>query len=165
MDRIDSISIEVDGSPALTGNVLPLLHEIRHALEDFATTGTEHTIDLNSLPLAPQESRQLPYPEMTPELATAIHRFLARSPARVLAVQLEDLLGSGEVRAQLDALGTSEITETAIPGVWRVTHYNGDRVVVGQFLEITDCPAILKSQPQDLPSGVSRLDQLISAYD
>jgi hypothetical protein len=48
--------------------------------------------------------------------------------------------------------------------VWRVTHYNGDRVVVGQFLEITDCPAILKSQPQDLPTGVSRLDQLISEY-
>lgn len=136
MDRVDSISIEVDSSPALTGNVLPLLHEIRHALEDFATTGTEHTIDLNSLPLAPQESRQL-----------------------------EDLLGNGEVRAQLDALGTSEITETAIPGVWRVTHYNGDRVVVGQFLEITDCPAILKSQPQELPSGVSRLDELISTYD
>ena len=135
MDRVDSISIEVDSSPALTGNVLPLLHEIRHALEDFATTGTEHTIDLNGLPLAPQESRQL-----------------------------EELLGTGEVRAQLDALGTSEITETAIPGVWRVTHYNGDRIVVGQFLEITDCPAILKSQPQDLPTGVSRLDQLISEY-
>lgn len=136
MARMDSIPIEVDSSPALTGNVLPLLHEMRHALQDFATTGTEHTIDLNSLPLAPQESRQL-----------------------------EELLGTGEVRAQLDALGTSEITETAIPGVWRVTHYNGDRVVVGQFLEITDCPAILKSQPQDLPGGVSRLDQLISAYD
>ena len=136
MDRVDSISIEVDSSPALTGNVLPLLHEIRHALEDFATTKTEHTIDLNSLPLAPEESRQL-----------------------------EQLLGSGEVRAQLEALGTSEITETAIPGVWRVTHYNGDRVVVRQFLEITDCPAILKSQPQELPSGVSRLDELISTYD
>ena len=135
MARMDSIPIEVDSSSALTGNVLPLLHEMRHALEDFATTGTEHTIDLNSLPLAPQESREL-----------------------------EELLGTGEVCAQLDALGTSEITETAIPGVWRVTHYNGDRVVVGQFLEITDCPAILKSQPQDLPGGVSRLDQLISEY-
>ncbi len=135
MKRIDSIPIETENTPALTGNVLPLLHEIRHALEDFAATGTEHTIDLNSLPLAPEESRQL-----------------------------ETLLGTGEVRAQLDALGTSDITETAIPGVWRVTHYNGDRGVVGQFLEITDCPAILKSQPQDLPSGIGQLKQLISEY-
>ena len=136
MNRIDAVSIEVEGTPALTGNVLPLLHEIRHALEDFAATGTEHTIDLNSMPLAPEESREL-----------------------------ESLLGTGEVRAQLDALGTSEITETAIPGVWRVTHSNGDRVVVGQFLEITDCPAILKSQPQDLPAGISQLEQLIRERD
>lgn len=135
MDRIDSISIETDSSPALTGNVLPLLHELRHALEDFAANGTEHSIDLNSLPLAPQESQQL-----------------------------DRLLGSGEVRAQLDALGTSDIIETAIPGVWRVTHHNGDHVVVGQFLEITDCPAILKSQPQDLPSGISQLEKLIDDF-
>jgi hydrogenase-1 operon protein HyaF len=135
MDRIDSISIEVESTPALTGNVLPLLHEVRHALEDFAATGTEHTIDLNSLPLAPEETRQL-----------------------------ENLLGTGEVRARLDALGTSDITETAIPGVWHVTHYNGDHVVVGNFIEITDCPAILKSQPQDLPAGITQLEQLISDY-
>jgi hydrogenase-1 operon protein HyaF len=135
MDRIDSISIEDDSSSALTGNVLPLLHELRHALADYAATGTQHTIDLNSLPLAPQESQQL-----------------------------DTMLGNGEVRARLDALGTSEIIETAIPGVWRVTHYNGDGVVVGHFLEITDCPDILKSQPQDLPSGIDQLDRLISDH-
>ena len=80
MAPMDSIPIEVDSSSALTGNVLPLLHEMRHALEDFATTGTEHTIDLNSLPLAPQESREL-----------------------------EELLGTGEVCAQLDALGDQNV--------------------------------------------------------
>lgn len=35
-------------------------------------------------------------PEMTPELALAIHTFLARSPARVMMVQMEDVLGQLE---------------------------------------------------------------------
>ncbi len=135
MERIESISIEVDSTTTLTGNVLPLLHELRHALKEFSATGTEHTIDLNSLPMAPQEDQQM-----------------------------ERLLGTGEVRAQLDALGTSDITETAIPGVWRITHYNSDRVVVGRFLEITDCPAILKSQREDLPAAIDQLQRLIDEY-
>jgi hydrogenase-1 operon protein HyaF len=136
VDRIDSISIEVEDTSSQTGNVLPLLHEVRHALKAFADSGTEHTIDLNGLPMAPEEDRQL-----------------------------ERLLGTGEVRAELNALGTSEITETAVPGVWRVTHYNGDHVVVGRFLEITDCPAILKSQRQDLAGGISQLQQMIDEYE
>ena len=37
MDRVDSISIEVDSSPALTGNVLTLrLHEPAEQLGDIA---------------------------------------------------------------------------------------------------------------------------------
>ena len=35
-------------------------------------------------------------PEMTPELARAMHVFLARSPARVMMVQMEDVLGQFE---------------------------------------------------------------------
>jgi len=38
-----------------TGNVVPLLHEIRHALERLADTGECTAIDLRSLPLAPGE--------------------------------------------------------------------------------------------------------------
>jgi (1->4)-alpha-D-glucan 1-alpha-D-glucosylmutase len=41
---------------------------------------------------------------MSPELATAVHRYLARSPARVMAVQLEDLLGQ---RDQVNLPGTT----------------------------------------------------------
>ncbi len=43
--------------------------------------------------------------EMTPALASAIHRFLARSPARLLMVQLEDLLGQ---REQVNLPGTTD---------------------------------------------------------
>jgi (1->4)-alpha-D-glucan 1-alpha-D-glucosylmutase len=44
------------------------------------------------------------FPSMSPELATAVHRYLARSPARVMAVQLEDLLGQ---RDQVNLPGTT----------------------------------------------------------
>ena len=43
--------------------------------------------------------------EMTPELAAAIHRYLARSPSRLLTVQLEDLLGQ---REQVNLPGTTD---------------------------------------------------------
>lgn len=42
---------------------------------------------------------------MTPELARALHLYLARSPARLLAVQLEDVLG---VRSQANLPGTTD---------------------------------------------------------
>jgi (1->4)-alpha-D-glucan 1-alpha-D-glucosylmutase len=43
-------------------------------------------------------------PDMTPELARAIHVFLARTPARVMVVQMEDVLGQGE---QVNLPGTT----------------------------------------------------------
>ena len=42
---------------------------------------------------------------MTPELATAIHGYLARTPSRLFVVQLEDVLG---VREQANLPGTVE---------------------------------------------------------
>ena len=132
MNRLDSIPVNVEETASLTGNLLPLLHELRHALKTCAESGYVHISDLNSLPLAPAES-----------------------------TQLESLLGHGEIVAQLQALGESDIAETRIPGVWRITHRNADGTVVAQLLEVTDCPAILKAQHQDLPAGVELLEQLI----
>lgn len=44
-------------------------------------------------------------PEMTPELAAAVHRFLARTPCQLVGVQLEDLLGQ---REQPNVPGTTD---------------------------------------------------------
>lgn len=44
-------------------------------------------------------------PEMTPQLAVAIHRYLARCPAQVMVVQLEDMLGQAE---QVNLAGTTD---------------------------------------------------------
>jgi hydrogenase-1 operon protein HyaF len=132
MHRIDSIPVDVRETAYHTANLLPLLHELRHALVACAERGETHSIDLNRLPLAPAES-----------------------------AQLEQLLGRGEITARLQALGDSEIVETRLPGVWRITHRNADGTVVARLLEITDCPAILKTPQQDLADGALQLEQLI----
>jgi len=113
----------------LTGNVEPLLHEVRHALRRLANGGDGTVIDLQSLPLAPGEEGRI-----------------------------EELLGKGEVRAELDALGPSVVQETSYPGVWLVTHRNTEQAVVGRFIEVTHMPELLKSQQADIEQGISRLE-------
>jgi (1->4)-alpha-D-glucan 1-alpha-D-glucosylmutase len=44
-------------------------------------------------------------PAMTPALANALHRYLARSPAKLLTVQVEDMLGASD---QINIPGTTE---------------------------------------------------------
>ena len=112
----------------LTWNVKPLLHEIRHALRDLAEHGRSAIIDLRSIPLAPGEEDKI--------LAT---------------------LGRGEVHAQIDALGPSEVIETRYPGVWLVTHYNSEADVISRFIEITAMPEILCSQAEDISQSGARL--------
>jgi hydrogenase-1 operon protein HyaF len=113
---------------ALTHNVKPLLNEIRHALEKLLATGETSAIDLRSIPLAPGEEEQI-----------------------------EAALGAGEINAELDAMGPSEIRETGYPGVWLVTHFNADRQLMGKFIEITRIPDLLKSQDEDIAGGLQRL--------
>ncbi len=116
------------GGDALTHNVRPLLNEIRHALEKLLATGESSAIDLRSIPLAPGEEDQI-----------------------------VEALGEGELSAELDAMGPSEIRETGYPGVWLVTHYNADRQLMGKFIEITRVPDLLKSQDADIAQGLQRL--------
>lgn len=111
-----------------TGNVLPLLNEIRHALGRLLTDGESSSIDLRSLPLAPGEEQRI-----------------------------EEALGEGELSAELDALGTSIIRETSFPGVWLVTHRNADDEVIGRLVEITLVPELLKSQTEDVRAGLDEL--------
>ena len=112
-----------------TGNVLPLLHEIRHALQDLLDGDRETTIDLRALPMAPGEEDRL-----------------------------IETLGEGEVSVQLNALGKSEITETRYPGVWLIAHYNANGEVLGKFIEITRIPGLLKSQREDIADGLQALE-------
>ncbi len=116
-----------------TGNVVPLLYEIRHALERWLDSGEEHAIDLRGIPMAPGEEDHL-----------------------------LETLGEGEVLADLSLTGRSVVLETRFPAVWLVTHYNIDDTITGRFIEVCEIPAILKSQAEDARSGLEHLDSLLS---
>jgi hydrogenase-1 operon protein HyaF len=111
-----------------TWNVAPILHEIRHALQTLLEGGETSIIDLRSIPLAPGEEQAL-----------------------------IDMLGQGEVHARLDVLGPSEVYETRFSGVWLVTHYDESDSIISRFIEVTEIPAVLKSQREDIFHAVKAL--------
>jgi HupH hydrogenase expression protein, C-terminal conserved region len=117
----------------ITGNVTPILNEIRHALEKLLGEGEATIIDLRALPLGPGEEQQL-----------------------------ESLLGIGEVTAKIDAMGASTVNETLFAGVWLVTHRNTEDAILGKFIEITRYPSILESQTEDMRSALKALPDLLT---
>lgn len=137
MNGLEEFAVRVE---AATGNVMPLLHEIRHALtrlaagEDELGPGRSVTvgsvIDLRGLPLAPGEEERI-----------------------------EDILGVGEVCAELNALGQTTVQETRVSGVWLVTHHNANDEVVAKFIEVTRIPEILRAQDEDIQHGVDYLNK------
>ena len=113
----------------MTGNLIPILNEIRQALADYLATGQPKTIDLLAMPFAPGDE-----------------------------AALLQALGGGEVSAELQALGASRIWETRYAGVWLVDHTNESGERLALQVEITDVPELLRSQPEDMHSALEALD-------
>jgi hydrogenase-1 operon protein HyaF len=130
MSALSEIAVSVE---AVTGNVQPLLHELRHALARLESIGEETAIDLRGLPLAPGEE-----------------------------AKIEEALGIGEVRAEVDALGITTVQETTFSGIWMVTHRNIENEIVARFVEVCRMPEILRAQPEDIQRSVIRLEQYLS---
>jgi hydrogenase-1 operon protein HyaF len=125
-NNLNSIPIKVEDAERYSiGSLRAILSEIATCLEKLAQDGTTGSIDLNSLPFAPGEYDQLRL-----------------------------LLGEGEAKAHIEALGPSDIVETRYPGVWWVTHYNVEGDIVADRIEITTIPELLKSQPEDIGMGL-----------
>jgi hydrogenase-1 operon protein HyaF len=125
------IPIEIEHS---SGNIAPLLHEIRHALALLLHESTPTCIDLNGIPMAPGED------------------------ARIIAT-----LGTGEVSAYISGLGKSEIAETGFPGVWLVTHFDEQAKPRARFIDVTWVPDLLRSQHADVSEGLTRLGALLDS--
>jgi hydrogenase-1 operon protein HyaF len=140
-DALQSIGVKVeptsaDEIDAFTLNVVPLLHEVRHALERLLESGEPTTIDLGAIPLAPGEFE------------------------KIVAA-----LGTGEVKVVLEAMGQSQIYETQFSGVWRITHFNAADEVVGRYVEVTRIPEILLAQEADVRAGLDLLSRKLSGND
>ena len=114
--------------PARFGSAPAVLHEIRHALARLIETGEPTCIDLAALPFGPGDQEQL-----------------------------LDALGSGEVRASIDALGETRIQETRYSGVWLVDYYNTEGERIGLQIEVATVPRLLQAQPEGLPAALDAL--------
>ena len=135
MNGLDAIDVRVETtSPAEAAGYTPaILREIESLLAELVASGRAGRIDLRSLPLLPGDE------------------------ARLVAV-----LGEGEVDADIQAMGATRVRETAVPGVWWVTHANADGQTVAELIEVALVPEILKTHPEDARAGLKTLRERIA---
>ena len=129
MISLENIEIEVE-SASFHQNALPVLHEIRHALARLLESGEETVIDLSAIPFGPGDEERL-----------------------------LQVLGEGEVKATIHALGPTRVWETAYPGIWLVDYLDPDEARVTVQIEVTHVPSLLHSQPEDLADSLVRLEE------
>lgn len=115
-------------SERVTGMALAVFTEIGHLLENLADSGEPGSIDLRSLPLSDADR-----------------------------AQLEEALGHGEVRAELELVGDSEVWETSYPGVWWIRHRGAGGKIATEEISICPIPQILITHPADIEAAASRL--------
>ena len=120
-------------STTVTGNLTPVLHEIRHALQSLIEQGKPTMLDLNSIPFSPSE-----------------------------LTELETFLGQGEIAIELEVLGKTHIQECGYAGVWRIQHFNEQAKRVGYFIEVDHVPEILRSQSDDIMEGLNTMSGILA---
>jgi hydrogenase-1 operon protein HyaF len=135
MSKLEDISVTVE-PPGSPGQVLAILNELQFKLKTLIEQGNNDSIDLRTLPLFPGDYELL-----------------------------KETLGYGEIHVSIEAMGPTEIYETAIPGIWWVTHYNSQDENVAEYIEITELPELIKTDPVEIQQAGARLQQLIDNYD
>lgn len=132
-ESLSKINVQSEIQHYDSGNLDSILSEIHYSLEQLIQDKTTHIINLRAMPLSPAEEQQL-----------------------------EQYLGCGEVKVELNALGKSTFYETNYSGVWLVTHYNPEAEVTGKQIEITYMPAMLLSPQEDVKSSLERFKTALS---
>lgn len=134
LDRIPIVSVPAPGLAAgLSGNAPVVLREIAQKVRRLVDANEASTIDLLAMPLTAADLDWL-----------------------------RESLGNGETHISLDAGGESRLDETSCPGVWWVTHHNGQGAVASAFIEVAVVPELVKAPIDDVAAGLERLDLLIS---
>jgi hydrogenase-1 operon protein HyaF len=83
---------------------------------------------------------------------------LSREPLRACDVdRLLQWLGRGEVEARIEALGVTQVRETALAGVWLVDHRDAEDRRLTLQVEIAHCPEILPTAQEDLTQALAKL--------
>lgn len=110
--------------PSQGDNAHAMLHEIVSLLEQLLEHDQPSHIDLQAIPLGPEDMR-------------------------VLA----EALGEGDIHAELMDFGFTRISATGIPGVWWVVQLDDAEQIIGEFIEINYCPDALIAADEDIREG------------
>jgi hydrogenase-1 operon protein HyaF len=133
MSRLSDIAVRVE-APARTGGlgggVQAVLSELLGMLETLTSGGKSATIDLRSLPMSPQDR-----------------------------IELQSVLGEGELQATLSADGISTLRETGVSGVWWIAHHDREGELIAELIEVTTVPAILEASLDDVAASARTLRQ------
>ncbi len=135
MSALSNIGIAVIET-AEASNAQALLRELENHLQRLIETGETARIDLGTLPLNSADFELL-----------------------------EQVLGHGEVIASVESMGVSEISDTSIPGIWRIEYYNSEEALVAEFIEITNCPELLMTPMEEMQESPSLLRAAIARSD
>jgi len=114
-----------------TGMAYAVLHELATNLEQLLDTAEENTIDLRSLPMNEADREEL-----------------------------AELLGRGEVDITLNTIGSSRIFETAFSGIWWVTHYGDDAMVLSELIEVAKVPSLIPTHTDEISVALQRIQQV-----
>jgi hydrogenase-1 operon protein HyaF len=113
-----------------TGMAHSVLAEVASLLAALAERGETGSVDLRSLPMTDADRNEL-----------------------------EELLGRGEVSAELEVAGHSEIWETAYPGAWWVRHRGAGDRISSEEIAVCPVPEILAAHPADISAAAERIRQ------
>lgn len=119
-----------------TGMARAVMHEIAECMQRLAAEDQESAIDLRSLPLTEAD-----------------------------LLELETMLGKGEVEASLSVLGQTQVWETGYAGVWWVRHFAANQQTASEQIAITPLPEILISHPEDISAASDRLRKELAQSD
>jgi hydrogenase-1 operon protein HyaF len=111
-----------------------VFREIAAMMECLLTTGETGTIDLRSLPM------------------TDLDR-----------IELAGRLGDGEVRAFINAGGTSTVFETQFAGVWWIRHEDHEGRALAEQIAVAHVPEMLLANPGDISASHARLSKLLAS--
>lgn len=73
----------------------------------------------------------------------------------------EDMLGRGRVMVLSRGYGNCRIVDTRAAGVWRVTYFNSQDIIILDTLEVGDVPEVACAARQDLEDSAERLDEVL----
>lgn len=133
MTSIGGIPVQMEYAPSAAVNTLvqAVINEILQLMDACLGSGEGGAIDIKSLPLSAEDHQQL-----------------------------QHTLGKGEVQANAELSGSTEIYETAYAGVWWITHRNMDGKIIAEQLEVGPVPDILRCHHEDIQQARVRLGEV-----